>query len=233
MNNQMNQIRPPAGYRLFAAVAALFVSTLVLSNLAATKLIPVGPFVFSAGILLFPVTYIFGDCLTEVYGYRKTRQVIWIGFAANIFMAVFFSILVAIPPAKNWPLQESFSQIFGQVPRIVLASVCAYWIGEFSNSFVLAKLKVATKGKHLWLRTIGSTFVGQGLDTLVFILIAWGGILDSSLIFQKIWSGYFAKVAYEVAATPITYLVVSWLKRVEEVDVFDENTNFTPFSIKV
>lgn len=223
----------PPGYRYFALIASGFVAGLVLSNLAATKLIPIGPFVFTAGILLFPLTYIFGDCLTEVYGYQKTRQVIWAGFAANLFMAAFFTVVVAIPPAKNWPLQEAFSQIFSQVPRIVVASIAGYWVGEFANSYILAKLKVATKGRHLWVRTIGSTLVGQSLDTIVFVLIAWVGILEPSVIFQKLWSAYLFKVAYEIVATPVTYVIVGWLKRAEQVDYFDTDTNFTPFSMKV
>jgi uncharacterized integral membrane protein (TIGR00697 family) len=222
----------PAGHRYFAFVASAFVATLLISNIAAQKLIPIGAFVFTGGILLFPVTYIFGDVLTEVYGYARARQIIWAGFGANLLMAAFLALVVALPPAPGWELQEAFAAALGLVPRIVGASVVAYWIGEFANSFVLAKLKIRTKGRYLWTRTIGSTLIGQALDTVVFVLIAFGGIMPASLLVTVAWSGYLFKVAYEAAATPLTYLIVAWLKRREGVEVFDYETNFTPFTLR-
>lgn len=230
----MNSVgtRTPAGHRYFGLVLGSFVASLLISNIAAQKLIPVGPFIFSGGILLFPVTYIFGDILTEVYGFARARQAIWAGFAANAFMALVLWIVVKLPAAPGWNLQEEFTAALSLVPRIVAASLCAYWIGEFTNSFVLAKLKVATGGRMLWLRTIGSTVFGQAIDTVVFVAIAFGGILPTGVLITAMWSGYLFKVAYEVVATPLTYVIVGALKRREGIDVFDRDTNFTPFSIE-
>ena len=222
----------PPGHRYFAIVGSAFVATLLISNIAAQKLILLGPFVFAGGILLFPVTYVFGDVLTEVYGYARTRQVIWVGFGANVLMAAFLALVVALPPAPGWELQEAFASALGLVPRVVAASILGYWAGEFANSFVLAKLKVATDGAHLWMRTIGSTVVGQGVDTVIFTVVAFGGLLPAAVLFTTIWSGYLFKVLYEVAATPLTYLVVNRLKAVEEIDVYDRATSFTPFSLE-
>ena len=223
---------PYRGHRYFAFVGAAFVATLLISNIAAQKLVPFGPFVFTGGILLFPVTYVFGDVLTEVYGYARTRQIIWAGFGANVLMAVFLGLVVALPPAPGWELQEAFATALGLVPRVVGASIVGYWAGEFSNSFVLAKLKVATNGRHLWMRTIGSTVVGQGVDTVLFTAIAFGGVLPMSLLFTAVWSGYLFKVVYEVIATPITYVLVNRLKAAEGIDVYDRETLFTPFSLR-
>lgn len=221
------------GHRYFAFVASAFVASLIISNVAAQKLIPVGPFIFSGGIFLFPVTYIFGDCLTEVYGFARARQIIWAGFASNILMALFLAMVVALPPAPGWPNQEAFATTLAQVPRIVLASIVGYWAGEFANSIVLAKMKLATKGKHLYLRTIGSTIVGQAFDTLLFVIIAFWGSIPTVILVQTIWSGYLFKVLYEAAATPITYIIVRWLKQKEGLDFFDTGTKFNPFSIRV
>lgn len=220
------------GNRYFALVGVIFVATLLISNIAAQKLIPVGPFIFTGGILLFPVTYIFGDILTEVYGYARARQVIWAGFGANILMAAFLSLVIALPPAPGWELQESFAAALGLVPRVVAGSIIAYGVGEFANSFVLAKMKLLTDGKYLWTRTIGSTLIGQALDTTLFVLIAFAGVFPGGLLFKAIWSGYLFKVTYEALATPITYAIVGWLKRAERTDVFDRTTRFTPFSLK-
>jgi uncharacterized integral membrane protein (TIGR00697 family) len=220
----------PPGYRYFPVVAASFVATLLLSNIAATKLIPVGPFILTGAVLLFPVTYIFGDVVTEVYGYQKARQVIWTGLFANVFMAAYFYLVVHIPPAPGWPLQQAFSQIFNTVPRIVLASIVGYWAGEFANSYVMAKMKLATDGRFLWTRTISSTLVGQAVDTVLFVAIAWSGILSEELIIRKLYSSYLFKVSYEVIATPLTYVVVNFLKRREETNFFDRRTNFSPFA---
>ena len=219
------------GHRYFALVGSAFVATLLISNIAAQKLILLGPFVFAGGILLFPVTYVFGDVLTEVYGYAKARQVIWVGFGANVLMAAFLALVVALPPAPGWELQEAFASALGLVPRVVVASILGYWAGEFANSFILARLKVATGGRHLWIRTIGSTVVGQAVDTVIFTVVAFGGLLPAAVLFTTIWSGYLFKVFYEVAATPLTYLVVHRLKAVEEIDVYDRETSFNPFSL--
>ena len=220
------------GHRYFAFIASAFVATLLISNIAAQKLIPVGPFVFTGGILLFPITYVFGDVLTEVYGYARTRQIIWAGFGANALMAAFLALVVALPAAPGWELQEAYAVALGLVPRIVVASIIGYWAGEFANSFVLAKLKVATEGRRLWVRTIGSTVVGQGVDTAIFTVVAFAGVLPASVLFTALWSGYLFKVVYEAVATPVTYLVVYRLKAAEGVDVYDRETSFTPFSLK-
>lgn len=217
------------GYKYFDILGMAFVAVLLISNIAAQKLFAFGPFTFTAGIILFPVAYIFGDVLTETYGYAYSRRVIWMGFASNVFMAIIFSIAITLPPAAGWPFQAQFSNVLGFVPRIVAASMIAYVVGEFSNSYVLAKMKVWTKGRHLWARTIGSTLVGEGLDTAIFVLIAFAGVLPNRVLLSAGISGYLFKVLYEVLATPVTYAVVRWLKRVEGVDVFDEHTKFTPF----
>lgn len=223
----------PPGYRYFAIIGGTFVAALLVSNIAAQKLIPVGPFVFTGGILLFPITYIFGDVLTEVYGYSKTRQIIWTGFGASALMAAFLWLVVALPPAPGWQLQREFETALGLLPRVVAGSIVAYWVGEFANSFVLARMKVWTGGKFLWSRTIGSTLVGQLLDTVVFVVIAFGGVLPADVLVRATWSGYLFKVAYEALATPVTYGVVGWLKRAEGVDVFDRDTDFNPFALRI
>lgn len=222
-----------ASLRYFAPLAMLFVAVLLVSNIAAQKLFRLGPFVFTAGILLFPISYIFGDVLTEVYGYARSRQVIWTGLACNLLMAVVLSIAVWLPPAQGWPLQEQFAAVLGMVPRIVVASMIGYWAGEFANSYVLAKMKVRTAGRHLWMRTIGSTLIGEGVDTVIFALIAFYGVLPGGVLLRAIISGYIFKVAYEAVATPITYAIVGFLKRVEGVDVFDRTTNFNPFRLRM
>jgi queuosine precursor transporter len=230
----MNQEMPaPPGYRYFAIIGGMFLATLLISNIAAQKLIPVGPFVFTGGILLFPITYIFGDVLTEVYGYAKTRQIIWTGFGANILMASFLWLVVALPPAPGWELQEAFASALGLLPRVVVGSIAAYWVGEFVNSLVMAKMKVLTGGRFLWSRTISSTLIGQLMDTVVFVIIAFAGVMPASVLIQVAWSGYLFKVLYEALATPITYAIVGWLKRVEEVDVYDRDTNFNPFILRI
>lgn len=229
----MNCSPSAPGARYLVIIGSLFVATLLISNIAAQKLIPVGPFIFTGGVLLFPFTYIFGDVLTEVYGYARTRQVIWAGFAANGLMAAFLALVIYLPPAPGWPFQTEFATALQAVPRIVVGSIVAYWVGEFANSYVLAKMKVRTGGRLLWMRTIGSTIVGQALDTAVFLAVAFAGVLPGELLLRALWSGYLFKVLYEVAATPITYYIVHMLKRAEHVDVFDATTNFTPFSLRV
>lgn len=218
-------------YRYFTFIGSFFVAVLLISNIAAQKLFAFGPFTFSGGILLFPVSYIFGDVLTEVYGYARSRQIIWAGLFSNILMAVFLWITTKLPPATGWPFQEQFATVLGLVPRIVIASIIAYWAGEISNSFVLAKIKVWMEGKMLWIRTISSTVVGQGVDTILFVLIGFWGIIPPNVIITTMWSGYLFKVMYEAIATPMTYAIVGWLKRAEGVDYYDRNTDFNPFIV--
>jgi queuosine precursor transporter len=201
--------------RYFAVLASLFVAALLVSNVAAQKLIQLGPFVFPGGILLFPVTYIFGDVLTEVYGFARTREVIWAGFAANVVMALFLALVIALPAAPGWLLQREFAAALGMVPRVVVASLAGYLAGEFINAFVLARMKVVTEGRHLWARTIGSTVVGQAVDTALFVSIAFGGVLPLGAVARAAWWSYVFKVLYEAAATPLTYALVGWLKRAE------------------
>jgi uncharacterized integral membrane protein (TIGR00697 family) len=219
-------------FRYFTPLAMLFVAILLISNIAAQKLFAFGPFTFSCGILLFPISYIFGDTLTEVYGFSKSRQVIWTGLVCNILLVVTLQVSVWLPPAQGWPLQEQFAATLGLVPRVVLASILGYWAGEFSNSYVLAKMKIRMNGRHLWMRTIGSTMVGEGVDTIIFVLVAFYNIFPTGLLIPTIISGYIFKVAYEIIATPITYKVVAFLKKREGVDVYDRNTDFNPFRLE-
>jgi hypothetical protein len=188
-----------------------------------------GPFSFDGGTLLFPLAYIFGDILTEVYGYRRSRRVIWTGFFWILAAAAIFAVVDKLPPAKGWELRTSYHSILGQTPRIVLASLAAYFAGEFSNSTVLAWMKVVTHGKWLWMRTISSTLVGESVDTILFLLIAFLGVLPKELLMTVFISNFIFKVGVEVLFTPITYQVVNWLKKAEQQDYFDQNTRFNPF----
>ena len=170
---------------------------------------------------------------TEVYGYAGSRRVIWIGFFASGLMALMGMLTVALPPAPEWNNQEAFATVFGIVPRLVIASLIAFWCGEFANSFTLAKMKIFTKGRYLWTRTVGSTLVGQAVDTIVFMIVAFGGQRNAGLIVRLIISAYLFKVVYEVVATPLTYLIVGFLKRSEGVDKYDYGTRFTPFATEM
>jgi uncharacterized integral membrane protein (TIGR00697 family) len=216
-------------FRYLDTLTQAFVAILLISNLVAPKITALGPFRVSGAQLMFPITYIFGDIFTEVYGYGASRRAIWAGFFASALLAVMGMITVALPPAPEWHDQGAFEKVFHFVPRLVIASLVAYWCGEFTNAFVLAKLKVITGGRHLWVRTISSTMVGQVVDTVVVIVIAFAGTLSVDAMFRLIYSGYFGKVLYEVVATPVTYLIVNSLKRAEGVDVYDRNTDFNPF----
>ncbi len=228
-------------FRWFDFVMAAFVTILLLSNVigagkvAVIDLPLVGQWPFGAGILFFPLSYVIGDVLTEVYGYARARRVIWAGTAAVLFMAFMSYVVVALPPAPTWTNQAAYEVIFGQVPRIVLASVCAFWAGEFANAYVMARMKVWTGGRHLWSRTIGSTLVGQGVDSLIFYPLAfWGAVgWTPHLVVVVLFTQWALKVGWEVLLTPVTYLIVGWLKRAEGVDVFDEGTDFTPFRARV
>lgn len=210
-------------------ITALFVTVLLISNVASTKIVAFGPLTFDGGTILFPLSYIFGDILTEVYGYARSRKVIWIGFIAALLMSLTFIIVGALPPAADWANQDAYDKILGLTPRIVIASLIAYFAGEFSNSLMLAKLKVWTNGQRLWLRTISSTLVGQVVDTTLFILIAFAGLFPSSLIWTLIISNYLFKCGVEILFTPLTYWATGWLKQQEQVDHYDRETDFNPF----
>jgi hypothetical protein len=216
-------------YRYYDLVMVAFVAVLMISNVASSKIVVLGPFTFDGGTLLFPLSYIFGDILTEVYGYARSRRVIWAGFAAAALMALVFAAVGALPPAPGWEQQPAFEAILGLTPRIVIASLVAYWVGSFSNAWVMARLKLATQGRWLWLRTIGSTLVGEGIDTLLFVLIAFWGVLPGSLLWAVVISNYVFKCGLEAAFTPITYRVVNGLKRAEREDYYDHHTDFNPF----
>ena len=230
-----------AGVRLrsFDFVMAAFVTVLLLSNVigagkvAVIDLPGLGPWPFGAGILFFPIAYVIGDVLTEVYGYARARRCIWAGFAALLFMAFMAFVVVALPPAPTWHGQQAYEQVFGQVPRIVFASIAAFWVGEFVNSYVLARMKIWTRGRHLWTRTIGSTVAGQGVDSLIFYPLAFYGVWDNDTLLVVLLTQWALKVGWEALLTPVTYAVVGWLKRREGVDVYDQATDFTPFRARV
>lgn len=218
-------------YRAFDLIMALFVAVLLISNVASSKILQLGPFTFDGGTLLFPLSYIFGDVLTEVYGYARSRRVIWAGFFSALLLAVTLAVVGWLPPAGDWEGQEAYRAILGQTPRIVLGSLIAYFSGEFANSYTLARLKVHTGGRLLWLRTIGSTLVGEAVDTALFVTIAFAGVLSPALLVSVVVSNYIFKVGIEALATPATYKVVNYLKRIEGVDYFDRATNFSPFTL--
>src|SRR6266853_55869 len=212
----------------FVVIASMFVTCLITANIIAVKLIFLLGFLVPAGIIVFPLSYLFGDILTEVYGYGAARRVIWLGFACNLLAVIAIYIGGLVPAAPFWTQQGAYNAILGFTPRLLLASFIAYLVGEFTNSFVLAKLKIATKGRWLWTRTIGSTLIGEGFDTLIFISIAFWGIIPSSMLLTAILTQWVFKVAYEVIATPFTYLIVGFLKRKEGMDTYDYRTNFNP-----
>ncbi len=219
------------GYRYFDLIMALFVAVLLISNVASSKILTLGPFTFDGGTILFPISYIFGDILTEVYGYRRSRRVIWVGFACAGLMAGVFALVGALPPAEGWENQAAYEAILGTTPRIVLGSLIAYFAGEFSNSYTLAKMKILTRGRWLWTRTIGSTLVGEGVDTVLFVTIAFAGTLPWPLFMSIIASNYIFKVGLEAAMTPATYQITRFLKHAENQDVYDTDTDFNPFKL--
>ncbi|WP_288016678.1 queuosine precursor transporter [Blastomonas sp.] len=225
-------------FRYYDFVMAAFVTVLLLSNVigaAKPTFITLGSeqWVYGAGILFFPLGYVIGDVLTEIYGYARARRVIWAGFGALLFMAFMSWVVVSLPPADGWDGQAAYESVFGQVPRIVLASIVAFWAGEFVNSYVMARMKVWTAGKMLWTRTIGSTVVGQGVDSLIFYPLAFYGEWETSQVVTVMITNWLLKVSWEAVLTPVTYVVVGWLKRREGVEVFDTATDFTPFSTRV
>jgi uncharacterized integral membrane protein (TIGR00697 family) len=221
-------------YKYYDFVMALFVTVLLCSNvIGAAKVATVWGFTFGAGVLFFPISYIFNDVLTEVYGYARARKVVWAGFGAIIFASFMSWVVVSLPPAMGWNDQPAYDAVFGQTPRIVFASLVAFFVGEFANSYVLAKMKVRTNGRYLWMRTIGSTIAGEFVDSAVFYPVAFLGVWSTDLVMTVMLSNYVIKVAWEALITPITYQVVGFLKRAEDEDYFDYKTNFTPFSIEV
>jgi len=213
----------------FVVIAAVFITCLITANIIAVKPISFGG--LPAAIVIFPISYIFGDILTEVYGYRQARRVIWLGFFCNLLMVMAIWIGQLLPPAPVWQGQEAYESILGFTPRILLASFLAYVVGEFSNSFVLAKMKIATRGRWLWSRTIGSTLVGQGFDAAIFITIVYIGRFSLSFIGMAILIHWLVKTGYEAVATPFTYAVVNFLKRKEAIDTYDYETSFNPFMV--
>ena len=223
-------------YRYYDFVMAAFVTVLICSNLIGpAKIVQIDDWpVFGAGVLFFPISYVFGDILTEVYGYSRARRVIWAGFAGLAFASLMAAVVVALPPAPFWENQKAYEIAFGQAPRIAAASMLAYFCGEFVNSFILAKMKILTAGKWLWTRTIGSTIVGEAVDSALFYPLAFynSGIIPNDRLPAIMLAQFLLKVGVEVIFTPVTYKVVGALKRVENEDYFDRNTNFTPFSLK-
>ncbi len=215
----------------FVALAALFVACLIASNIIAVKLVVIFGFVLPAAIIIFPLSYILGDVLTEVYGYAQARRVIWLGFLCNLVAVAAIWGAGALPAAEFWDGQDANQRILGQTPRIFLASFLAYLVGEFANAFVLAKMKIATRGRWLWSRTIGSTLVGQALDSAVFMTAAFVGIIPGEALAAAILTQWLAKSAYEAAATPLTYGVVGFLKRKDAADAYDTDTRFNPLAI--
>ena len=215
----------------FLLVAALFVTSLIVSNIIAVKLIDVAGMILPAAIIVFPISYILGDVLTEVYGFARARQVIWLGFLCNLFAVIAIFGGGLLPAAGFWPGQDAYDMILGAVPRIVAASFVAYLVGEFVNAYVLARLKVAMEGRHLWVRTIGSTLAGQLLDSAIFITIAFAGIMPVEVLLIAIVTQWLVKSAYEALATPLTYAVVGFLKRADDVDVYDRDIHFRPFTV--
>jgi len=211
---------------------ALFVAVLLISNIASTKIVQLGFFSFDGGTLIFPLSYIFGDVLTEVYGYALNRRVVWIGFLSAFLMSLVLILVVYLPPAQGWEYNDAFKNILGLTPRIVFASLIAYLAGNFSNSYIMAKMKIIFKGKMLWLRTIGSTLVGEGLDTILFVFIAFFNVLPFSLVLSIFISNYIFKCGVEILFTPFTYKIISFLKKEENEDYYDNKTNFNPFKLK-
>ena len=236
-------VRPRSRYRYYDLVLAGFVAVLLCSNLIGTAKVseltlPIvgGVFVFGVGNIFFPISYIFGDVLTEVYGYARARRVIWAGFIAMVFASVMAYVVVNLPASATEPfnatLQPAIEVVFGNTWRIAVASIAAFWVGDFVNAYVLARMKVATQGRWLWMRTIGSTIVGQAVDSMIFYPIAFAGIWAGETLFAVIAFNWFFKVMVEVLMTPLTYATVGWLKRHEHEDYYDTDTNFTPFSLK-
>jgi len=222
----------PRVYKYYDLIMAAFVTVLLCANLiGASKVCRVWGFTFGAGVLFFPISYIFGDVLTEVYGYARARKVVWAGFGALIFASFMSWSVLAFPPDPGWREQQALRAVFGNTPRIVLASLTAYFFGEFCNSYVLAKMKIFTRGRALWTRTIGSTIVGEAVDSLIFYPLAFWGVWTDEQVLRVLFGNYLLKVLWETVNTPLTYRIVGFLKKAEQEDYYDRDTNFTPFSL--
>ncbi len=226
-------------YKYFDLIMAAFVAVLLCSNLIGVQKVShielpiIGDYIFGAGVLFFPISYLFGDILTEVYGYKRSRRVIWAGFGAMIFASLMSWVVTSLPAASTMSAEQqaAVNSIFGQTWRIVIASLVAFWTGEFVNSFVLAKMKVSTSGKFLWMRTIGSTFAGEAVDSLIFYPLAFLGTWSNEQVISVMIGNYFLKVGWEIVATPLTYVIVGFLKKAEHEDYFDRETDFNPFTL--
>lgn len=233
-----DETQTPRRYRHYDFIMAAFVAILLLSNLigaakiSSIELPLLGVFTFGAGVLFFPLSYVIGDVLTEVYGYARARRVVWAGFGAMIFMSFMSYVIVKLPPADGWAGQGAYDSVFGQTPRIVFASLIAFWAGELVNAYIMARMKVWTQGRHLWTRTIGSTIFGQGVDSIIFYPLAFMGVWSNELLLGVMLSNFALKVAWEALLTPVTYRAVGFLKKAEQEDYYDTETNFTPFSVK-
>ncbi len=217
-------------YKYLDALTTAFVVILLVSNLVAQKVCLIGPFAVSGAVLLFPITYIFGDIFTEVYGFAASRRAIWLGFFGTVLLYLMGAITIALPAAPGWHNQQAFATVFGFIPRILAASLIAFWAGEFANSYTMARLKLFTNGRKLWTRTIGSTVVGQAVDTVFVIILTFAGTVPVGTLANMIATSYALKVGYEVLATPLTYVVINALKKAEQADAFDRHESFNPFS---
>lgn len=215
----------------FLIIVMVFITCLITANIVAVKLVSIAGFIVPAGIVIFPISYIVGDVLTEVYGYKRARRVIWLGFACNLIAVIGIVIGQALPAASFWDAQVAYDRILGYTPRLLAASFVAFLVGEFANSYVLSRMKVATKGRWLWARTITSTFVGQGLDSVIFIFIAFWGTSPQDALLSAMVTQWLFKVAYEAAATPLTYVVVNFIKRHDGIDTYDRDISFNPLSL--
>jgi queuosine precursor transporter len=223
----------PRGFSIwFILVVALFITSLITANLVAVKLIDIAGLIMPAGVVIFPISYIVGDVLTEVYGYQQARRVIWLGFLCNLLVVMTIMLLERLPAPGFWDGQDAYERILGFTPRLLLASFLAYLVGEFANSAVMAQMKVATEGRFLWMRTIGSTIVGQGLDSSVFIVVAFYGAMPTGVLVNTVLIQWVVKSVYEALATPVTYVVIRNLKSREKTDVYDTDTSFSPFTLR-
>ncbi|HEX2580401.1 MAG TPA: queuosine precursor transporter [Dongiaceae bacterium] len=222
---------PETSRPILVALAGLFVTCLLISNIIAVKLVAIAGTILPAAVIVFPLSYLLGDVLTEIYGYRVTRRIIWLGFGCNLIAVAAIALARILPAPPIWTGQDAFDAILGATPRILGASFLAYLVGEFLNAYVLARLKVATAGRHLWLRTIGSTVIGQGVDSAIFITLAFWGVLPDAALVPTILTQWAFKSAYEILATPLTYWVIAAIKRKEGLDTYDRQVNFNPFAL--
>lgn len=228
MSAQQPELFRSTGSTWFSAIVALYVACLISANTVAVSVLDLGPFAADAGTLTFPIAYIVGDVLTEVYGFKIARRVIWLGFVTNLFAVGVYQMAMQFPTHNEPAFDSGFEMVFANTPRILLASMAAYLIGSFINAGLMSKMKVWTQGRHLWMRTIGSTIAGQGIDTVVFVLIAFAGVFSNDIVWQMIYTNWIIKIGIEILATPVTYRVVALFKRKEGVDVYDTDTSLRP-----